>query len=51
MSIGNMKELHVLVNEYLKSSSHAVAELYDRFKNQLFLLAYNYCRDKEIIGI
>ncbi|GAA3960299.1 RNA polymerase sigma factor [Mucilaginibacter dorajii] len=43
-----MKDLHVLVNEYLKGDNYAVAELYGRFKNRLLLLAYNYCQDKEM---
>ena len=43
-----MKELYVLLDEYIEGNNYAVAELYSRFKNRLLLLAYNYCRDKEM---
>jgi RNA polymerase sigma factor (sigma-70 family) len=43
-----MKELPVLIAEYIEGRSYAVGELYDRFKNRLLLLAYNYCQDKEL---
>lgn len=37
-----------ILNEYINGNTETVAELYAHLKNQLLLLAYNYCRDKEL---
>jgi len=43
-----MSNLSGIVNNYINGDNQAVAELYANLKDQLLLVAYNFCRDKEI---
>lgn len=37
-----------ILSRYIKGDNQAVAEIYAHFKDQLLLIAYNYCRDSFI---
>lgn len=43
-----MNDLSSILNSYIQGDNQAVAELYTRLKDRLLLLAYNYCRNKEM---
>ena len=43
-----MNDLSSILNSYIQGDNQAVAELYTRLKERLLLLAYNYCRNKEM---
>ena len=43
-----MNDLPGILKSYIQGDNQAVAELYTRLKDRLLLLAYNYCRNKEM---
>ena len=43
-----MNDLSGILKSYIKGDNLAVAELYTNLKGRLLLLAYNYCRNKEL---
>ena len=43
-----MNDLPSILNSYFQGDNQAVAELYICLKDRLLLLAYNFCRDKEM---